>query len=436
MWVILESLRPVKLNKREATIVILEEGPGNKGRNCYYGPESLESGQTIFRGCQVYSDHPSTSEQADLPERSVRDLIGRIKETWIDVSPITGKKQLRGVLKINEGKDFDWAVSLIKESLNAQEEGFPPVAQVSIHADGDIEPNVEIEGHKYNYVKNIKSAVSVDVVTKGGIRNSGFVEFMESNSGGRSMSMDRNTRFRQIQNKLAESLSNEDAAFLEEYLQETNESSELTEAQSSEEPELVEDEAGNVYACTGEVDADGNEVFINEDGEPVVFPGEEIQDEAPEEFAGAEEQEEVEEPSQEPQRRFAQDNGDISIGELAHQFPHLAHEIDQEEMGTMESDRDLDLVAVKMENKLLKSRIIAESKLAESGLAGIVPLRMLVGKSPDEMDVLLESQANMLNAVSNMVQGASAAHADVSLRESSTTQFVGSRILRNSLLPR
>jgi hypothetical protein len=447
MWVMLESLRPVKLNKREAEIVIIEEGPGNKARNCYYGPEAIESGAPIFRGCQCYADHPSHSEQEDLPERSVRDLIGRIKETWVATNPKTGAKQLRGILKINEGKDFEWAVSLIKESIKADEEGFPPVAQVSIHADGDIAPRT-VNGHKYNYVSNIKSAVSVDVVTKGGIRNSGFVKFMENALGGRPMSSNTEARFRQIQQKLAESLSGEDAAFLEEYLREDGDEGDAEMDMSGgedqdygEEPEVFQDEAGNLFAATGEFDEDGNPIVVDENGEAFAVPVDEFDDEAVMEFEGADDEEYIDEPEFDDEEALYADEytdeDDVPISALAEQYPHLAHEINMEEMGAMESERDYDLVALKMENKLLKSRMIAEHKLAESGLPeGIIPMAELVGRAPAEMDTLIQSRVRMLETVSGMVRGASAAVVDAGLRESDTGDaYAGRRILRNSLLP-
>lgn len=440
--ILFESFQPVKLNKREATIVILEEGPGNKARKCWYGVEALESGRTIFRGAQVYADHPSRSEMEDLPERSVRDIIGRIKETWIDNGP-NNKKRLMGVLKINEGKDFDWVASLIKESIQAQKEGFPPVAQVSIHADGDTAPR-NIQGEQYNYVTNIKSAVSVDVVTKGGIRNSGFVNFVENALGGvmsKRMSEKDNARFRQIQQKLAENLNSEDAQFLESYLAEAEQEGDEGQENAGGEEEIFEDDEGNLYAATGEVDEAGNPVFINEAGDAVTFPEEEIIDEPdmdPEMIAGDEDFEDeypIEEEDEEAEMFADGGNDEVSIADVAHRFPHLAHEIDQEEMGTMESERDHDIVSLKLENKLLKSRAIAETKLAESGMTGIVPLRQLVGKAPEEMDAILESAANMLGVVSDLVESNIVAANPPSLRESAPDAMVGKRLLRNSLIP-
>lgn len=445
MWEMLESFKPITLNKREATIVILEEGPGNRGRNCYYGPEALISGVPIFQGCQVYADHPSSSEQEDLPERSVRDLIGRIKECWIERDE-TGKNQLRGILKVNDGKPFDWAVGLIKESIKAKKEGFPPIAQVSIHADGDINKRI-IEGKEYNYVTKIKSAVSVDVVTKGGIKNSGFVEFMENALGGNKkmagkMNNQRETEFRRIQAKLAESMTNDEAKFLESYLQEVDANSNVGADEDDEEtePEIFQDEAGNLFSATGQMDENGNQIFLNEAGEGVVFPEEEIEepvndDENDMEFED-DEDDEIVEPDDLPPASFRGNDDEIPISELVAKYPHLAQEISQEELGVEESDRDYDIVKVKLENKLLKSRIIAEHKLSESKLPPkVIRIKELVGKSPEEMDNIIESRAAMLETVAEMTQGAVAAMGETSLRENGDDMTVGRRILRNSCMP-
>lgn len=446
---LLESIesKAVAINKRQAEIVILEEGPGNKGRKCWYGPEALESGREIFRGVQVYADHPGNAEQSDLPERSVRDIVGRIKETWLAKNPETGKQQLRGNLKICEGRDFDWVVSLIKESLQADTEGFSPVAQVSIHADGDIAPKV-IGGEKYNYVSRIKSAVSVDIVTKGGIRNSGFVKFMENALGGLSMSAQNETRFRQIQQKLAESLSTEDAKFLESYLQEGaegdegQEDEELMEDGADEGENIFEDEEGNLYAATGEIDAAGNPIMITEDGEAIVMDASEFSDEDDSDFAEEEigdedyDDEEEEEDFDDGAQYADADDDEVPLGEMADRFPALAREIDHEERHAMESDRDYDVATLKMENKLLKSRMIADSKLQESGLpTGLIPLTELVGKSPTEMDAIIDGRCRMFEAFSGMVKGATASLVEASAVRDVRDTAIGLRLLRSSLLP-
>lgn len=395
---LIEAISPIAIKNRKVEIVILEEGPGNKARKCWYGPEAIESGQHVFRGAQVFANHPTKTQQTDLPERDVREVIGRIKETYVVREG--NKLQLRGILKILEGEEYNWAISLINESIQAQKEGFPPVASVSIHADGDIEKRI-MEGEHYNYVKNIKSAVSVDVVTKGGIKNAGFTKFVESLGG----NMDRTQeRLAQIQKKMADALNGEDQAFLES-LREDGGEEEAEELFMTEEGAIVDAEGNEVDPSeVAVVDEEGNEVDPQE-----AFGGEEDEEiEEPEEddeqmqFDG-EEDEEIEEPEEYIER--GDPNDEIPIAELASRFPHVANEINEEEAGVEESDRDLDIVNLKFQNKLLESRLIAERKIIESGLpGGFITVQELLGQSPEDMDRIIESKCLMVENIANLVE--------------------------------
>ena len=403
-----EAISPNVLKKREAEIIILEEGPGNKARKCWYGIEAIESGQHVFRGAQVFGNHPSKTQQVDLPERDVKELIGRIKETYVVTDPITKKKQLRGILKVFEGNSYDWALSQIHESIQARKEGFPPVVQVSIHADGDIEKRI-MEGDEYNYVTNIKSAVSVDMVTKGGVLNAGFTKFVESIHGGKTMTRNEE-RLSQIHQKMLGALNGEDQQFLEAFAKEEEEQA-LREDQGAEEgaedeyEEVFEDENGNLVNAAGEqvdpaevfaVDADGNTASLAE-----LAAAE--QDEAQNEVQEVEEDEEIEEPMTQAEMQ-AMAEEEVPIAELAMRYPHLAQQIDREEAHQMESRRDADIVNLKMENGLLKSRMVAEHKIRESKLPeGYILIDDLLGKPVEDMDRIIESRKAMLRSTLQIV---------------------------------
>ena len=397
-----ESMPMAALKKREAEVILLEEGPGNKVRKCWYGVEAIESGKDIFRGAQVYANHPTKTQQTDLPERDIRELVGRIKETYVISDSSTGKKQLRGVLKVLEGDQYDWVLSLIHESLQARKEGFPPVAQVSIHADGDIEKRI-IESQEYNYVKNIKSAVSLDIVTKGGVVNAGFTKFVESITGGKVM--DRNEeRLLQIQKKMAEALNSEDQAFLETLREaegkqeEADSEEEIEEVFMSEDGKTIVDQEGN--------EVDPSEVVVADEQGNTADYTEYMDSVNSQEVREPEDEEEVEEQEDmEPIMRASSRGDEVPIAELATRFPHVANEIDQEEMGVEESNRDVDIVKLKMENKLLKSRVIAERKIQESQLpAGFISVDELLGKQPEDMDRLIESRVLMFNNIVTLTE--------------------------------
>lgn len=459
------TISPIALKNREAEIIILESGPGSKGRKCWYGDEAIESGKDIFRGAQVYGNHPSKSQMVDLPERSVKELVGRIKETYVVVGD-NGKKQLRGVLKIMEGEDYDWVVSLIHESIQAKKEGFPPVAQVSIHADGDTEKRI-MEGEEYNYVKNIKSAVSVDVVTRGGIKNSGFTKFIESYYGGNDMpQMDdrKRERLMGIQRKLDEALNTEDKKFLESL--EGSEGSDESEGET-----LLETESGEQFE---EVFAMEDGTFQTAQGDPVdpteihaadaegnIYDPDQVADYGMEMAAAeaSDSNEDEEDEEEEDDSDFA-DEGDedsdedeeeaeqhagsrnrdvVPISELATRFPHVADEIDREEGNARESERDAEIVALKFKTKLMESRLIGEKKIIESGLPeGFIDIEDLLGKPASDMDRVIRQRRRMMESMVNLVESARpVVKSAASLRESEDTQVrgVGRRILRNAVMP-
>ena len=312
------------------------------------------------------------------------------------------------------------------------------MAQVSIHADGDVEKRM-IESEQYNYVKNIKSAVSVDVVTKGGIKGAGFEKFVESKHGG-TVQMTNEERLAMIQKKMQDAINSEDAAFLE--------SMETQEANLKEDDE---DEYEQVYATA--------EGFQTASGEPVndheVFAVDEQENVyGPEQLsamaAEAEESDEDESDEQEEEEDTSANDAseaaeyeargghddEVPISELATRFPYLANAIDREEAGQMESSRDVELVNLKFENKLLKSRMIAERKIIESQLpAGFVSVDDLLGRSPEDMDRLLESKSMMVQNIVNLVESqAPVTPPAQQVREADYKPGVGRRILESSVL--
>lgn len=122
-----------------------------QGSSGYYSSEMLkESGPRVFvEGLPVFMDHPSVTESMDRPERSIRDLAGRLAST-----------------AVYEG-----------DGLYADVEVYPHVAPVieamandigmSIRASGTVEPSTQ-EGIRGPVVTSLTEAASVDFVTAAG----------------------------------------------------------------------------------------------------------------------------------------------------------------------------------------------------------------------------------------------------------------------------
>ncbi|MDN5687122.1 MAG: hypothetical protein L0G94_10685 [Brachybacterium sp.] len=121
------------------------------GSSGYYGRDMLErDGPQVWpAGTQVYMDHPGVTEQHDRPERSVRDLAGKITSTPVYEA----------------------------DGLYADIEFYPHIAPVieamwedvgmSIRAAGTAETG-ERDGRTGAIITSLSEGVSVDVVTRAG----------------------------------------------------------------------------------------------------------------------------------------------------------------------------------------------------------------------------------------------------------------------------
>jgi len=171
---------------RTADVIIVTEGMGNARDKHYYTADAIRDAvnSKVFEGEQAYADHPSKFDDANRPERSVRDLIGwyfdskltevRDKKTG-KIVPAYGAK-----FKIQEGAD--WAVGIVREAIEYNKK-FPDKTYVgiSINADGDTVPG-EYDGIECNQVVKITEAFSADMVTKPA-RGGGFLKLVEGAGG-------------------------------------------------------------------------------------------------------------------------------------------------------------------------------------------------------------------------------------------------------------
>ncbi|HML23551.1 MAG TPA: hypothetical protein PKD09_17980 [Aggregatilinea sp.] len=81
-------------------VVVVEGESANKNE---YTPPALQSGVEVFEGAKIFADHPSRLEERDRPERSVRDLVGRVTKPYLGTNK-AGKPALRAKFKISEAE--------------------------------------------------------------------------------------------------------------------------------------------------------------------------------------------------------------------------------------------------------------------------------------------------------------------------------------------
>ncbi|MBD3004539.1 hypothetical protein [Streptomyces sp. 5-10] len=135
-----------------------------EGSSGFYPAEVLKrDGPAAFpAGTHVYYDHPSSNEENDRPERSVRDLAGYLVDD----------------AGFEEGPDGNGLFARIQfvEGAKSLAQSLAPIIGLSIRASGDIEntPSGKV-------VRSIREGVSVDLVTRAG-------------AGGRLVNMTESTK--------------------------------------------------------------------------------------------------------------------------------------------------------------------------------------------------------------------------------------------------
>lgn len=142
-------------------------GLSSNGNN--YLESALQSVGAVFAGKPIYVDHPTRAEETDRPERSVRDLVGKLPDKPLDFyvdtvkeGPLAGRKATffrNGVLS----KTADWLGTLIKEKI---------AGDMSINAIGRGHGGPE---HTFA-VEAFTDSTSLDFVTRAGAGGKGVLE--------------------------------------------------------------------------------------------------------------------------------------------------------------------------------------------------------------------------------------------------------------------
>jgi 2'-5' RNA ligase len=151
--------------------VVIAEGLSANGN--YYTEGALRSGIEVFRNKPIYADHPSLTEEQDRPERSVRDLVGRLSSNtgdfWLAKND-AGKRVLR-FKNARLSKTADWLATMIEEGI---------AGDMSINAMGSGE-----EKDRTFHVTEFTEATSLDFVTQAAA--GGLGQLMAAQRGGNAL---------------------------------------------------------------------------------------------------------------------------------------------------------------------------------------------------------------------------------------------------------
>ncbi|TQN44398.1 hypothetical protein FHU33_3900 [Blastococcus colisei] len=143
------TVRPKPLTGRKIEVTIISPGMGSSGLYTADVLEAAARDKVFPRGLALFLDHPTSQEQRDRPERSVRDLAGRL----------TTDARWTGAALVAEAEVLPTHAALI-----AALEG---IAGMSIRAQGDVEM-ADVDGHRVRKITRLMAAESVDFVTRAG----------------------------------------------------------------------------------------------------------------------------------------------------------------------------------------------------------------------------------------------------------------------------
>lgn len=137
-----------------AKVVVIRPG-FNSSKDRYYPADVLARDHAVFEGIKMYADHPTSDEEKQRPERSIKDWVATLKNVHVD-----DKGQIIGEAIIVE----PWMqakLAALRDKGMLQELG------ISINAVGSASKG-EITGVKTNVIERLIKARSVDFVTEPG----------------------------------------------------------------------------------------------------------------------------------------------------------------------------------------------------------------------------------------------------------------------------
>jgi hypothetical protein len=150
-----------------ARVRVIAPGWGSSG---WYSPQVLQDSAPAFKDVPIFWDHPTTTEEATRPERSLRDLAGKL----------IGTPTYEANGPVGAGLYAD--VQIFKPFQEHLQELAPHVG-MSIRASGQAKQG-EAEGRKGPIIEKIVAARSVDVVTSPGAGGRILQSFQEAARGG------------------------------------------------------------------------------------------------------------------------------------------------------------------------------------------------------------------------------------------------------------
>ena len=159
-------LTEATFDKGRATVIVIKAG-FNADKSRYYPSDMLQRDYGIFEGMKMYADHPTETEERELPERSIKNTgwVAVLKDVTCD-----DKGTVTGVAEIIESWLMTKLATLRDKELLSE-------MGISINAAGKA-TEATIEGERTLVIEKLTACRSVDFVTEPGA--SGIVTLYES----------------------------------------------------------------------------------------------------------------------------------------------------------------------------------------------------------------------------------------------------------------
>ena len=156
---ILEGSQEAHASGKGGMVVVdlIREGFGNPRDNHYYSRDVLQEAVDRFNGRKMYANHlaPEAQKRLSGMPRDIQDVMGRIREAWLDSDEGTGRAVVRGKVSISQ----PWLWNMVEHD--------PELLGVSLNARGNSRVGI-VEGKQAKIVEGIADINSVDWVTEAG----------------------------------------------------------------------------------------------------------------------------------------------------------------------------------------------------------------------------------------------------------------------------
>lgn len=134
-------------------VVVLIEAGVNYNKKRYYPKKTIQEAAPLFAGLKMYLDHPTEQEESQKPERSIREWLSTIEESWYEDGMALGRVHIHS----------PWLLENMADDVFRREIG------TSINASGRMHIG-EIDGQQMQIMDSILDPRSVDWVTEAGAR--------------------------------------------------------------------------------------------------------------------------------------------------------------------------------------------------------------------------------------------------------------------------